>query len=100
MFVLVELYDVVQGPALRTVRLSCPVAQGYDCHDRLTFGDVEERAESVGVAHSHDERVEAHGTGLQNQIAVAQAIVVGTPSIAHFIRLVSLEKARLAPLER
>ena len=100
MTILVELNNVVQGLTFRTVRLSSPVAQRDDCHNRLVFRDIEECTEIVGITHSHDERVEAHGASLQNQVAIAQAIVVGTPSVAHFIRLVTLEEARLAPLER
>ena len=56
--------------------------------------------ELVSVAHTHDERVETHGTGFQNQVAVAQAVVVGTPSIAYLVGLIALEEARLVSLER
>ena len=56
---LVELNDVVRGPALWTVRLTSPVAQGDDRHDGLTFGNVEKLTQFVGIAHSHDKRVEA-----------------------------------------
>ena len=95
-----ELSNVVQRSAFRAVRLPCPIAQRDDRHYRLVLRNLEELTECIGIAHSHDECIETHGTCLQNQVAVAQAIVIGTPSVTDFIRLVTLEEARLASLER
>ena len=95
-----ELNDVIQGPALRTIRPSSSVAQRDDRHNCLVFWNVEEFAQFVSVTHSHDERIEAHSASLQNQVAVAQTIVVGAPSVAYLIRLVTLKEARLTPLKR
>ena len=77
----------------RAFGLSIPVAKCDDRHNRLVLWDVEECAKGIGVAHTHDECVEAHGASLQNQVAVTQAIVVGSPSVANLIGLVALEEA-------
>ena len=50
-------------------------------------------------AHAHDQGVEAHGARLQDQVGVAEAVVIGTPEIAGGIGRSAPEEPGLAPFE-
>ena len=75
------------------------IAQGDDGQDRLVLGNVEQFTQFSGIAHTHDERVKAHGARLQDQIGIAQAVVVSAPQVPGLIDGRTAEKARLARLE-
>ena len=71
------------------------IAQGDDRHDRFPFRDIENGAESIGVTRPHDQGVETHCPGFQDQESVAQTVVVSTPSVANLIGWIAPEEAAL-----
>ena len=75
------------------------VTQGDDGHDGLEGGDVEEGAEVIGLSHSHDKGVEAHGAGLEHEVSVAETVVIGTPEVSGGVYRRAAEEAGLAGLE-
>ena len=81
---------------LRLSRLARPVAQRDDRHNRFVFRNVEQRAKGIGITHTHDERIEAFGSGLQDKISITEAVVVGALAVAHLIGLLATEETRLA----
>ena len=96
---LVEFNDIVERTVAGLNGLGSAVAKGDDSHNSLVLRNVEELAQLVGIAHTHDERIEAHSTSLQHKVAVGEAVVVGAPSVAHLIGGIALEEARLAALK-
>ncbi len=88
-----ELDDLVEGTVDGAFRIFGAVAEGDDGGDGFFARDLEEGAEAIGITHAHDQRIEAHGAGGQDQIAVAQAVVVRTPEITELVGLLTAEKA-------
>ena len=76
------------------------VAQGDDGQDGFVFGDIEEGAEGIGIAHAHDKGVEAHGAGLQDEVGVAEAVVIGAPEVSCSIYGVAPEEAESTSASR
>ena len=88
-----ETYDFFEGATSRTIGFGSAIAQGDDCHDGFAVGDVEQGAEGVGIAHTHDEGVKAHGTGNEYEVGIADAVVVGSPAFANLVSGLALEEA-------
>ena len=68
------------------------IAKRDDGHDGFVARNAEKLSQLVGITHAHDERVESHGPGFQDKIAVAQAVVVCSPAITDLIGLFVLEE--------
>ena len=96
---LVEADNLVEWTATGTLGLAGTIAEGDDGHHGLVVGDAEEGAQGIGIAHAHDEGVEAHGAGGKHEEGVAHAIVVGSPAVADLVGGLAVEVAGLASLE-
>ena len=75
------------------------VAEGDDSEDSLGGGDGEEGAEVIGLAHAHDEGVEAHGAGFEDEVGVAESVVVGAPEVSGGVDGGAAEETGLSGLE-
>ena len=82
---LVETDNLIKWTTLWSVRFGSTIAKGDDSHDSLVLWNLEEGTEGIGITHTHDEGIEAHGTGYQDEVAIAQAIVVCSPAVADFV---------------
>lgn len=80
-----ECYDFIKRFSSGALRIGGAIAKGNHRHHRFLVGDAEDAAERLGIPHAHDERVKAHGAGLQDKMRIAEAVVVGSPAVSHFV---------------